>query len=157
MTVTALLFGGPAHGQITTLPHADLELRIPNIPGSINWDAPVSPVVPLVYEHYRRGPLIPLPGGHVPYYHVQSERVAPRVVSAVVEVDPDPADAAFDRLVAATDALLGTVIAEHYPYSSVDQRTYDFHADLCWRCDAVRATTDVGLCGGCRDDLAGET
>jgi hypothetical protein len=34
-----------------------------------------------------------------------------------------------------------------------DQWSLEDKADTCWRCDAVKAASEVGLCLSCRDDL----
>lgn len=37
----------------------------------------------------------------------------------------------------------------------VDQLAFDADPDRCWRCDALPAAGDVGLCSPCHLDLAG--
>lgn len=41
----------------------------------------------------------------------------------------------------------------HYVVTAQDQAVYDAHPDRCWRCDAVEADGDLGLCTSCRRDL----
>ena len=56
-------------------------------------------------------------------------------------------------------ATVGLDTARTYSFgftATVDQNDYDFWPDICWRCDAVEATTDVGLCDDCRTDLTGD-
>lgn len=60
-------------------------------------------------------------------------------------------------------ALEGDLAAAEYPqrwvqaapmqYGSPDTWSRAARADVCWRCDAVPGTSDVGLCGDCLADL----